>query len=248
MIYHYLIQLPDFDFDIGTETSIPLKSRLSTDDGQQTHSVARSTIDLPWELTKMSCDRLGIPHVDLLPNSLLDSLTLYDMEEIEDPRLFQLLSWASKKIQLYHIHRWMEWIEQCKPTTLEELAWIIAAIRPNIRELIEQGLQLKIVTLGRVKEFIEQCDGYIVWQDQMIELLSYIYDCPLEHAEYIRSSRKEDLLRGIDDPITITQQEFHLINAVYRKTNKHLMAKGHCLQVAYIVMCQVRQEVERAAH
>jgi len=234
----YIQQLPDFDFDIPGGMNIAAGTRLTLNNGKP-HTVAFSLIDLPWSLTKQSADRLGVPHVDLLPNSTIAEMEVLGFDKVDTPTVWGYILTHVK--ELYHIHNWEKEYHKLTPKTPEELATFIGIIRPGVRKLfLDRGLEIiwptfhptgESRTLGRTKY-------QIIFQEDMLELIQHVFKVDATTAEFIRSNESNISHLKEDSRWPDGGHYWDLFVSLFNELNPHLLSKGHCLQVALIILNQ----------
>jgi len=225
---HYIKQLPDFDFDFASNKYLDIGTTLSRDDGKR-HPVARSLVDINFHPSKITCDRLGIPHIDLLPSNILNDVDLKSIPPLHDLEL--LVPYVVKKPEeFYHIHSWKNDLQKFNPTSVEEMAMFVGLIRPMVRQLFLNTGNEVVFNIPEMNKCLH--NGMIVFQEDMMKLLSVVYDIGYESAEALRKSGEFDKYKSLD------KDDEDVIVSLHKVINKHLMAKGHCLQVVYIILAQ----------
>lgn len=233
---HAIRSLPDFDFDRPSNQSITIGTNLSLKTGKP-HPVAYSTNPIPWGMTKESCDKLGIPHVDILSNSVLDGFNEYPtLEELDKPEYVEML--YSTDLPFYHIRNHLYKLKNWYHLrTAEDIAMFAAIIRPGLNDMFyEKRLQLKFHSPALMNALN---GNYIIFQEDMIRCLEAIFGFNTEDAEFFRK-QNETFWSPVMDPNVFDNNppDLKLFDMVYNKINPNLLSAGHCLQVAYIVLLQ----------
>jgi len=207
------------DLDYPSESIPTIGTRLSLANGKP-HNVGYSTVQLPFPLTKHSCDRMGIPHVDMLPSGVLNEIPeIVPLKDLE----YLVPEVAEHAESLYHVNRWKPQLELLDLRSIEDLSKFVAIIRPKVRQMfMDHDINLEW-ECGTDKPIV-------LYQEDLIELISVIHDSDALEAERIRRSGNFPKNDSADAT---------LLRSIHSAVNSHLMAKGHCLQVAHIILLQL---------
>jgi len=74
----------------------------------------------------------------------------------------------------------------------------------------------------------------------MLRLISELYSIPLDRAEHLRKTSNFDEYESID------KDDEAMLVSLHKVINKHLIVKGHCLQVVYIILSQCYTKLNRS--
>ncbi|MBT9547119.1 MAG: PHP domain-containing protein [Candidatus Sericytochromatia bacterium] len=143
-----------------------------------------------------------LTHLQKALKSLKQQGLLQNVNQIptDDPKVFAFLS-TEAALNLYWLNgdpESLNWLEQFRPTCLNELADLIALYRPRpleagLAQLYLERKQGKVPLPNwldaheSLQEFLTPTQGVVIYLDQLIELLQTLAEFNTEQAEEVRS-------------------------------------------------------------
>lgn len=144
------MKLPDIDIDLKNREELLsiLKHIPASLDGSKKHNTGVYFTNVPVNpLTNVSsidykeAERRGYFKLDFLNVSVYENITDEEhlSELISREPVWELLEHEDIVEKLFHIHNHYEVVKQLKPKSIEQLAAVLAVIRPAKRYLLKEG-------------------------------------------------------------------------------------------------------------
>jgi len=136
----------------------------------------------------------------------------------------------------------MKYLFQCPPIeTIIDLAKFVGLIRPGVREIfLEHNLPI-MFDYHILNDYIKK--NKLIFQEDIINCLKIIYDYDNLHAE-MRRKKAPHLYLPVDDESHLNEKDQKLFERLYDTLNPHVLSKGHCLTVAYVILLQLNELYE----
>jgi DNA polymerase-3 subunit alpha len=134
-----------------------------------------------------------------------------------------------------------------RPQNFSELIIFLALNRPGIRQRIEEIIQTKLFirnktsyNLAAIEETLSESYGFIIFEEQLSQILSLIYDCSFEEAEIkrreiskIKKKIPDDLFDKIKKKI-LSPAESKTIYQQIESAIGYTFNKAHAVAYAYL--------------
>ncbi|KLL02310.1 MAG: DNA polymerase III alpha subunit [Mycoplasmataceae bacterium RC_NB112A] len=176
-------------------------------------------------------DILRIKLPDYQEISLQDEKTRYFLSNFLLTGIFQLDTPTARQLFL-----------TLRPENFSELTVFLALNRPGMRKITKEIIQKKnhpteisLVTT-QLKQILTESYGFIIFEEQISQILAWVYDCSFAEAETKRRELTEKPL-GKDFLIKKGKMTFTEKQAIYRQINSirgYTFNKAHAVAYSYL--------------
>lgn len=134
-----------------------------------------------------------------------------------------------------------------KPTNFKELTFFLALNRPGIKKKIEEIIRDKftsinklssVITNKEIKDIVAETNGFIIFEEQISQILSLIYNCSFAEAEEKRKEikhqtpSKEEFIKAASSKLVI--EEIEIIYQHIISEHGYTFNKGHAIAYSYL--------------
>jgi hypothetical protein len=147
-----MITTTDVDIDVSDRTEIlnlinNIPAMMMEENKKKKHNTGVYFHEVPIDpftgyctLDYKKAEEIGFFKLDVLNVSIYDGLTPNEVDEfVSKEPMWELLEHEEIVKQCFHIHNHFEIVSKLKPTSIEELAAVLAIIRPAKRYLLNQS-------------------------------------------------------------------------------------------------------------
>lgn len=147
-----MITTTDVDIDVSDRTEIlnlinNVPAMMMEENKKKKHNTGVYFHEVPIDpftgyctLDYKKAEEIGFFKLDVLNVSIYDGLTPNEVDEfVSKEPMWELLEHEEIVKQCFHIHNHFEIVSKLKPTSIEELAAVLAIIRPAKRYLLNQS-------------------------------------------------------------------------------------------------------------
>ncbi len=170
------------------------------------------TMDYLEDLGLLKMDLLAIKNLTIIANILdliqKDTGKRINLNQIDlnDPQVLELFSHANTTgIFQFESVGMRSFLQKLKPRNFNDLVATIALYRPGPMENIDsfirrkEGKEKKVYIIPELKEILEETEGIIVYQEQVMQILVQVASYSYAEADLIRramSKKKKDIIEN----------------------------------------------------